>query len=248
MTNNGYNNGNGNGHPDSIGDLILTIGHSTKTLKDFIQILKRNGVTKLIDVRAIPRSRSNPPFNSESLPAVLGAEGIGYLHMGGLGGLRCSKRGATNDGWLDLASWSFADYMRSPEFEENLAALIELAELGQVALMCAEAVPWQCHRAMIADALTVRGIRVEHIINTGPRRVHVLTPWATINGTRIIYPLQVPTGGRRQVTPPAGAPSDRLPVSASELPQIGNTAKTPAGALSNPLPVHPSEHRPLVLV
>ncbi|MBI4334087.1 MAG: DUF488 domain-containing protein [Chloroflexi bacterium] len=196
MKNNGRNNGQGNGHGPP--ELILTIGHSTNTVRDFIQRLKMNGVTKLIDVRAIPRSRSNPPFNSETLPAILAAHKMGYLHMGGLGGLRYCRRGPSNQGWLNVTFMGFALYMQSPEFEVNLEALIKLAKLDQLALMCGEAMPWQCHRAMIADALMVRGIRVEHMVNHSGRRGHVLTPWAMVSGTKISYPLTT-VGKERQL-------------------------------------------------
>ncbi len=170
--------------------IILTIGHSTKTLDEFIQLLKFQGATKLVDVRAIPRSRFNPQFNSETLPVALGSHGISYLHMPGLGGLRHSRSDTINKGWLNTAFMSFADYMQTPEFEVNILALIKLAEADLPALMCAEAAPWHCHRSLIADALLVRDVRVEHIINHGPRRVHVLTPWAMVNGTRVTYPIQ----------------------------------------------------------
>lgn len=170
--------------------IILTVGHSTKTMEEFIQLLKFQGVTKLVDVRAIPRSRTNPPFNSETLPSALDARGIGYLHMAGLGGLRHSRSDTLNRGWLNTTFMGFADYMRTPEFEENIDSLIELARTDSPAMMCAEAAPWHCHRSLIADALLVRGVRVEHIINHSPRRVHVLTPWAMVNGTRVTYPIQ----------------------------------------------------------
>ncbi len=169
---------------------ILTVGHSTRPLDDFVEILKLHGVTRVIDVRAIPRSRLNLQFNKDTLLTVLGAQGIGYLHMAGLGGLRHSRRDSANQGWLNTAFMAFADYMQSPEFQENIEALIRLSEMDRLALMCAEAVPWRCHRSLIADALTIREIPVEHIVGPGSRRPHVLTAFASVSGYRITYPLQ----------------------------------------------------------
>lgn len=168
--------------------LVLTIGHSKRTLEAFIQLLKINNVTKIIDVRTIPRSLRNPQFNIDSLPAALSAASINYLHMAGLGGLRRARPDSPNKGWLNATFRGFADYMQTAEFEENLQALIELSQEDLIALMCAEAVPWRCHRSLIADALVVRGIRVEHIINRSPRRTHILTPFARLDGNRLTYP------------------------------------------------------------
>jgi uncharacterized protein (DUF488 family) len=168
--------------------LIFTIGHSTHPLDEFIAILKTHGVGQLVDVRTIPRSRHNPQFNRDTLSAKLRNIHIGYRHMKGLGGLRHSRKDSPNTGWRNASFRGFADYMQTDEFETNLEKLIELAKKKQVAIMCAEAVAWRCHRSLIADALTVRGIAVEHITSRTHRQAHTLTPFAHRDGERLIYP------------------------------------------------------------
>lgn len=167
---------------------ILTIGHSTRTLEAFISLLQKHAVNKVMDIRTIPRSRRNPQFNRETLPESLSSAGIGYLHMQGLGGLRHPNRDSPNTGWRNASFRGFADYMQTKEFEENLKTLIELACHERIALMCAEAVPWRCHRSLIADALTLRGIPVEHIMSETRTLSHTLTPWAQVKGTSLTYP------------------------------------------------------------
>ena len=142
----------------------------------------------LADVRTIPRSRHNPQFNKESLPEVLAAAGIGYRHMQGLGGLRHPSVHSPNTGWRNEAFRGYADYMQTADFESDLAALLELSRTDRVAIMCAEAVPWRCHRSLIADALLVRGVAVEHIMSRTARQPHRLTPFARVEGLRITYP------------------------------------------------------------
>jgi len=167
---------------------VLTIGHSTRTLEAFIQILKDNRITMVVDIRTSPRSGHNPQFNADTLPEALKATGIGYVHMKGLGGLRHPIPDSLNTSWRNASFRGFADYMQTAEFEDNLKELINLAHKERIALMCAEAVPWRCHRSLIADALLVRGITVEHIINESTKRIHEVTPWAKVNGTQIKYP------------------------------------------------------------
>ncbi|MFI5330381.1 MAG: DUF488 family protein [Desulfobaccales bacterium] len=167
---------------------VLTIGHSTRPLADFLTILKTQGVEKVADIRTVPRSRHNPQFNKETLPQSLAEVGIGYVHLPGLGGLRHPRRDSPNLGWRNDSFRGFADYMQTPEFEENLQALIDLAKEARLALMCAETVPWRCHRSLIADALTIRGLKVEHIISAPKLQEHRLTPFARVEGTRITYP------------------------------------------------------------
>lgn len=168
--------------------VVLTIGHSTRVLDAFIRLLKAHSVTRVVDVRTIPRSRHNPQFNRETLPKSLRAMGIGYVHVKGLGGLRRPRPASPNAGWHNASFRGFADYMLTPEFEANLKKLMERAKHGQVAIMCAEAVPWRCHRSLIADALLVRGVRVEHIMSGKRREPHSLTPFAKVRGTRLTYP------------------------------------------------------------
>ncbi len=168
--------------------IVLTIGHATRPLHEFFKILKAYGVEKVADVRTVPRSRHNPQFNRETLPEALAAAGLGYLHLPGLGGLRQAIPDSPNQGWRNASFRGFADYMLTPEFEENLLALIELAGRERLALMCAETLPWRCHRSLIADALTVRGIQVQHIISPPGLQAHRLTPFARVEGARITYP------------------------------------------------------------
>lgn len=167
---------------------IFTIGHSARTLEVFIRLLKENGVTMVADIRTIPRSRYNPQFNQESLPSALKEADIGYIHIARLGGLRHPRPDSPNGGWRNASFRGFADYMQTADFEEGLRELAGLAEKETVVLMCAEAVPWRCHRSLIADALLVRGIKVEHIMGEGNRRLHELTPWAKVTNDHIIYP------------------------------------------------------------
>ncbi len=167
---------------------VFTIGHSTRSLDALIELLKANRITRVVDIRTIPRSQYNHQFNRETLPQVLQAAGIGYDHMSGLGGLRHPRVDSINTGWRNASFQGFADYMPTPEFAENLRLLLELARREVITLMCAEAVPWRCHRSLIADALLVRGVKVEHIIGADSTRPHVLTPWAKVEGNRITYP------------------------------------------------------------
>ena len=167
---------------------ILTIGHSTRSLDEFVAMLKAHGVECLVDIRTIPRSRHNPQFNGDSLPAALRAAGIGYHHMKELGGLRRARKDSPNTGWRNAAFRGFADYMLTPEFAAALAALTEEARGHRIAIMCAEAVPWRCHRSLVADALAVGGVPVEHIMSESRRDPHHITPFARISGARITYP------------------------------------------------------------
>ncbi len=170
--------------------LVYTIGHSTRTLEEFVSLLKTFDVEKVVDIRTIPRSRHNPQFNMETLSKLLRAKHIGYFHLKGLGGLRHTVKDSVNMGWQNLSFRGFADYMQTKDFEEGLEKLIEMAGTKRVALMCAEAVPWRCHRNLISDALTVRGFHVMHITGKHSVHPHALTPWAEVDGTRITYPLR----------------------------------------------------------
>ncbi|KKO20852.1 MAG: DNA repair protein [Candidatus Brocadia sp.] len=168
--------------------VILTIGHSIHTLEVFIRLLCAHEVKHVVDVRTVPRSRRNPQFNRETLPDSLKAVGIRYTHMAGLGGLRHPRPDSPNIGWRNASFRGFADYMQTPEFEKNLETMIALAGCERIALMCAESLPWRCHRSLIADALLVRNIQVEHIMSEKKRQPHKLTPWAVVRGIRITYP------------------------------------------------------------
>ena len=169
--------------------VVFTIGHSTRSLEDLIELLKVHEIACVVDVRTIPRSRTNPQFNRETLPLTLNAAGIGYQHMPGLGGLQHARLDSPNMGWHNASFRGYADYMQTADFTFHLQALIERVKEARVVLMCAEAVPWRCHRSLIADALSVRGVRVEHIIGRARAQPHTLTPWASVKGTAIVYPI-----------------------------------------------------------
>ncbi len=171
---------------------VLTVGHSTRSLDDFIYLLKTHGVKMIVDVRTVPRSRHNPQFNRETVPESLKSVRIGYKHMPGLGGLRHARRDSPNMGWRNSSFRGFADYMQTEEFEENLEKLTSLAQRKRICLMCAEAVPWRCHRSLIADALQARSIPVGHITSKSQPQLHKLTPFARVDRTRITYPPETP--------------------------------------------------------
>lgn len=170
------------------GPLICTIGHSTHPLDVFISMLKKNEVTHVLDVRTVPRSRKNPQFDKATLPESLHAAGIKYTHLPGLGGLRRAQKDSINGAWHNPSFRGYADYMQTPEFEANVQRVMDLADVERCVLMCAEAVPWRCHRSLIADALTLRGARVEDIIASQGRKLHIMTPWARTDGWKIFYP------------------------------------------------------------
>jgi uncharacterized protein (DUF488 family) len=168
--------------------VVFTIGHSTRPLEEFIGLLRAHEVDLLVDVRKMPRSRRNPQFNRDTLPAALKEVGIGYMDMPDLGGLRRRTKNSPNGGWKNPSFQAFADYMQTPEFDSGVRELIDSAQEHRACIMCAEAVPWRCHRSLIADALVIRGIHVEHIIGAGRTLEHVLKPLAHVEGLRITYP------------------------------------------------------------
>jgi uncharacterized protein (DUF488 family) len=182
--------------------VVFTIGHSTRRIEDFVHLLKAQGVQRVIDVRTIPRSRHNPQFNREQLSPALHRSRIHYRHMPGLGGLRRARSDSTNVGWRNASFRGYADYMQTATFRESLNRCIALARRERVVLMCAEAVPWRCHRSLIADALLARGIQVNEITSGNRARPHPLTPWARVNGTQVTYPAARSANSRIR---PAGA-------------------------------------------
>lgn len=179
-------------------NIVLTIGHSTRPWKAFLELLRAHEVKRVIDVRSIPRSRHNPQFDRKTLSVKLRAAGIGYVHLRKLGGLRRTDSDSQNLGWRNPSFRGFADYMQTAEFEAGLQRLLKLAGQKRSALMCAEAVPWRCHRSLIADALMTRGIRVEDIMSEKRSQVHSLTSFARVRGHRITYPI----GRLSRVGPP----------------------------------------------
>jgi uncharacterized protein (DUF488 family) len=168
---------------------ILTIGHSTRTLSEFLSILKAYNVTLVVDVRTVPRSRHNPQFNKENLPESLKTEGVRYIHLPELGGFRRPRNDSENIAWRNKSFQGYADYMQTKEFIDSLLKLLAFARENRLVLMCAEAMPWRCHRSLIADALTVRDVKVEHILTSESHIKHELSPSAHVEGTKITYPL-----------------------------------------------------------
>jgi uncharacterized protein (DUF488 family) len=183
---------------------IYVIGHSTMSAERFVSILLAHSITMLIDIRTIPKSRHNPQFNEDSLEKTLKKVGIGYVHLKELGGLRRPSKDSENTGWRNLSFRGYADHMQTEEFEIGLDRLIALSKVGTVAIMCAEGNPYRCHRSLVADALTVRGIRAIHISSGKPGRMHKLTPFASVTGERIRY-VEQPKA--RKIRPRANPPS-----------------------------------------
>ena len=168
--------------------IILTIGHSTRPISEFVRLLSAHHVQRVIDVRTIPRSRHNPQFNRSELSPALRRARIHYRHAPGLGGLRRARADSINTSWRNASFRGYADYMQTMAFHRHLERCIELATLELVVLMCAEAVPWRCHRSLIADALLARGIPTAEITSGVRLTPHVMTAWATVCGIQVTYP------------------------------------------------------------
>jgi uncharacterized protein (DUF488 family) len=169
---------------------IFTIGHSNRPIEVFLRLLDAHGIQRVADIRTIPRSRHNPQFNADALSESLPAAGIDYVPLKELGGLRHSKSDSINTAWKNASFRGFADYMQTPEFAAGIDSLIKIAAEKTTAIMCAEAVPWRCHRSLVADALVARGIGVDHIVSVAPAKPHVLTSFAIVRGKQVTYPGQ----------------------------------------------------------
>lgn len=166
---------------------IYTIGHSTRPIEEFIGILQAYGLQQVVDVRRIPRSRANPQFSEEALGASLAGAQIGYQRLEALGGLRHSRADSPNTGWRNASFRAYADYMLTPVFHEALTQLMALASTSRTVIMCAEAVPWRCHRSLLADALTARGVTVFDLFSRTQRKLHVLPAMAHFRDGQIYY-------------------------------------------------------------
>jgi uncharacterized protein (DUF488 family) len=190
--------------PQGRNQTIFTIGHSTRSFEEFLELLRAHGIQRLIDIRTIPRSRRNPQYSIETLGPSLKAAGIEYVHLKELGGLRRPKPDSKNIGWRNANFRGYADYMGTPEFETALSRAIELSQDKPTVLMCAEAVSWRCHRSLVADALTAREIDVKHIMSATAANPHGLTPFARLRGGKLTYPSDKParrksaTGGSKK--------------------------------------------------
>jgi uncharacterized protein (DUF488 family) len=167
---------------------IFTVGHSTLPMQQFTALLHTYGIACLADIRTVPRSRHNPQFNDDALARALKPENIEYVPLPALGGLRHARKDSLNTGWRNKSFRGYADYMQTEAFEEGLATLIHMSRLKRTAIMCAEAVPWRCHRSLVADALSVRGIPAVEILSESSYRLHQLTPFAQVQGVHITYP------------------------------------------------------------
>jgi len=167
---------------------IFTIGHSTHPIEQFLGMLQAYSIGTLVDVRTVPRSRHNPQFEQKNLEQSLRTAGIEYVHMPSLGGLRHASKDSPNTGWRNSSFRGYADYMQTESFQQAIEALIAFSEQSRCVIMCAEAVPWRCHRSLVGDALLVRGLPVNDIMTEKVSQPHKLTPWARVSGTSITYP------------------------------------------------------------
>lgn len=170
---------------------VYTIGHSTRTIEEFIKILQAYEIETVVDVRTIAASRHNPQYNEEDLCKSLSRSGIGYTHCKGLGGLRHTTKASINTAWEKASFRGYADYMQTEQFQENLDRLIDILRDKPTVIMCAEALPWRCHRSLIGDALLVLNVEVIDIINEKTGRPHLLTSFAKVKGNRIVYPKDI---------------------------------------------------------
>ncbi|MGH7233102.1 MAG: DUF488 family protein [Nitrospiraceae bacterium] len=173
--------------------VLWTIGHSTRPIEEFLRLLKSHKIELLIDVRTIPYSRRNPQFHTSALTASLKEAGIDYHHLPALGGRRKSRADSPNLGWRNAGFRGYADYMQTESFWKGLEKLMEIGTQIRTAIMCAEAVPWRCHRALIADALVSRGWDVRHILTPTKADSHSVTSFAKIEHGRILYPAEAMT-------------------------------------------------------
>jgi uncharacterized protein (DUF488 family) len=227
---------------NSVTPEIFTIGHSTRPIDEFLSLLKENGVARLIDIRTIPRSRFNPQFNQKSLSESAPAAGIEYVHLEELGGLRHPRKDSPNKEWKNDGFRGFADYMQTPEFDTAIDKLIDLASQKTSSIMCAEAVPWRCHRSLVSDALLVRGIIPTHIMSPGKTQPHALTAFAKVRGHNITYPpkqnsldldasapLPKPASSRQKQPKPVSKTKSK---SSKDTPRTSKATKPPKGKKS----------------
>lgn len=167
---------------------VWTIGHSTRPIDEFLGLLRVHQISLLVDVRTVPRSRYNPQFNTDTLAQSLRDSGLRYRHLPELGGLRKPKKDSINDGWRNASFRGYADYMQTEGFERALEELMAYSTDKRTAIMCAEAVPWRCHRSLIADALVNRGWDIQHIMSPEKATSHVLTSFAHFEKGTLTYP------------------------------------------------------------
>lgn len=171
---------------------VYTIGHSTRTADQFLEILQAFDIEFLADIRTVPRSRRNPQYDQEALKKFLTKHRVEYVHFPALGGLRHARKDSINTGWENASFRGYADYMQTGEFTNAIGELMAMAEEKKTVIMCAEAVPWRCHRSLVGDALVVRGVEVQDIMSASSSKPHKLTPWARVEAHQITYPGPAP--------------------------------------------------------
>jgi len=181
---------------------LWTIGHSTRAIDEFLELLHAHEIQLLVDIRTVPRSRRHPQFDTAALTRTLEKAGVAYLHMPSLGGLRKPRKDSINTGWRNPSFRGYADYMQTKEFWKAVEDLIARAAIAPSAIMCAEAVPWRCHRSLVADALLSRGWDVRHITSRAEPSAHKLTPFAVIENGGLIYPQPANSIGGSRLFPP----------------------------------------------
>ncbi|WNM61319.1 DUF488 domain-containing protein [Candidatus Nitrospira neomarina] len=169
---------------------LWTIGHSTRPIEELVGLLQSHGIQLLVDVRTIPFSRRNPQFHQETLAQSLREAGLQYHHLPALGGRRKTRPDSVNVGWRNSGFRGYADYMQTQAFWNGLEELVDIGQQSPSAVMCAEAVPWRCHRTLIADAMVIRGWKVHHIISASSLKTHTLTPFAKPDAGRLTYPSE----------------------------------------------------------
>jgi uncharacterized protein (DUF488 family) len=172
---------------------IFTVGHSSLPIERFVALLKAYGIERIDDIRTVPRSRHNPQFNAAELAVSLAAAGVGYQPVAALGGLRRPLRDSQNAAWRNVSFRGYADYMQTEAFRVAVDDLARAGRERRIAIMCAEAVPWRCHRSLVADALIVRGVPVVEILSPTSYRPHALTPFARVDGASVTYPAEPAT-------------------------------------------------------
>jgi uncharacterized protein (DUF488 family) len=184
--------------------ILYTVGHSTRSFDDFVALLTRHGIRAIADVRRFPRSRKYPHFNDDALAQSLPRAGIEYVPIPSLGGRRRTSPDSVNTGWRNDSFRGYADYLQTSAFEDGLRRLIDVASQTPTATMCAEAVPWRCHRSLISDAMRVRGWEVLDVVSDSPPTPHKMTPFARVDGTRLTYPAPPaePDAGQRNLFDP----------------------------------------------
>lgn len=184
---------------------VYTVGHSTRPLDEFVALLRAYGIAALVDIRTVPKSRHNPQFNRDALSESLPARGLDYRHLPALGGLRHTRKDSPNGGWRNASFRGYADHMGTAEFAAGLDELLGVAADATTAIMCAEAVPWRCHRSLVGDALIVRGVEVIDIFDERKATPERLTDFAVVDGLAITYPAPVEDHGGQGATHPRPA-------------------------------------------